>query len=235
MDFEIPYSQNALVDGMRDARDNQIIACAANLFLQNGLEQVKMVDIAGSAGVGVATLYRHFSTKTSIAVCAATLMWRQFNLMIRELVESDAFLACNGLSRLRFLLEEYKNAYLAYGDFVFFLDTFDHMVVNQQIRREELEEYGREVDSFYLIFADAYALGRSDGSILREVEFRPFYLALAHALIGVAQKLRRGEIIPSDDFSNAQLELQCIIDMAMWSLASADSKEEQAANGKRRG
>lgn len=220
---------------IRDPRDEQVIACATELFLREGLDQVKMVDIAAAAGVGVATLYRHFSTKSCIAVCAATRMWRQFNAQILELVESDGFLACNGMDRLRLLLEEYRDAYLAHGDFVSFLDMFDHMVINQQIRREDLEEYGREVDSFYLIFEDAYHMGCTDGSIARKLAFRPFYLALAHALIGVAQKLQRGEIIPSDDFSDGKRELQCIIDMALWSLAYSDTGRETDASAKEKG
>ncbi|MBQ1450662.1 MAG: hypothetical protein IIZ12_07020, partial [Eggerthellaceae bacterium] len=59
--------------------------------------------------------------------------------------------------------------------------------------------------------------------IRREVPFRPFYLALTHALMGVAQKLRRGEIIPSDDFSSGVEELRMIVDMALWSLVSTAS------------
>ncbi len=199
--------------------DDRVVACAAELFLREGLEAVKMADIADAAGVGVATVYRHFSTKGRLAIAAATLMWERFNAQISELVESAEFLAQGGLGRLRALLERYRDAYCLHGDFVAFMDAFDHMVVSQGITGEELAQYGSHVDSFYVIFEDAYRLGRMDGSITREVEFRPFYLALAHALMGVAQKMRQGEVIPSDDFSNGFAELQCLIDMALWSLS----------------
>ena len=206
-----------------DERDMRVVTCAAELFLQRGLEDVTMVDIAKAAHVGVATVYRHFSTKSRIAVEAATLLWERFNERILKLVESDQFLALNGLERLRVLLDGYCEAYDSQAGFVSFLDEFDHKILAGDMVRTELVKYGEKIDSFYVIFEDAYALGRSDGSIHREVPFRSFYLALTHALMGVAQKLRRGEIIPSDDFSSGVEELRMIVDMALWSLVSTAS------------
>ena len=83
-----------------------------------------------------------------------------------------------------------------------------------------LASYTEKVDSFYFVFEDAYLLGRQDGSIDRQVDFPVFYRAVAHALMGVATKLMRGEVIPSDDFSvtRGAAELQCIVDMAIRSL-----------------
>ena len=62
-------------------------------------------------------------------------------------------------------------------------------------------------DSFYLIFEDAYQLGRADGTVTRVVDFPVLYRTVAHAMMGVAQKLSRGEVIPSDDFSRGTDEL----------------------------
>lgn len=207
--------------GGQASTDDHVVACAAELFLRHGIDSVKMVDIAHTSGVGVATVYRHFSTKAAIAISAAILLWRRFNAQIRRMVESEAFMSLNGMGRMRMLLESYCIAYTAHGDFVSFVDEFDHMVVSGGLSRSELAEYGAELDSFYPIFADAYELGRMDGSIVREVEIRPFYLALAHALMAVAEKLHRGEIIPTDDFSLGSEELRCIVNMALWSLAGS--------------
>lgn len=213
-------AESVRMEGGGRTQDEQVIHCAAELFLREGIEGVKMVDIASASGVGVATLYRHFSTKSRIAVAAATLLWRHFNHQLRAIVESDEFAALSGIGRMQVLLEAYCDAYVAHGDFVSFLEEFDHQVVIGQLNRRELVEYGAELDSFYPIFLDAYRRGREDGTIVRELEFRSLYLATAHALIGVAQKLRRGEIIPSDDFSCGRDELDCIVRMALWSLAS---------------
>ncbi len=203
-----------------DVRDDQVVACAAELFLADGIEAVKMEDIARAAGVGVATLYRHFSTKARVAIEAATLIWSRFNEQIGDLVESDSFVALDGLGRLNALLERYCDVYCMHADFMAFLDAFDHMVLGSHVAPSELEAYTQQINSFYPIFEDAYLLGLDDGSIVRRVDFKTFYTATAHALMGVAQKVGRGAVIPSDDFSSGREELQCLVDMAMWSLVS---------------
>lgn len=203
-------------------RDEAIVACAADVFLAGRIADVKMTDIAEAAGVGVATLYRRFSTKTDLAVLAGTLLWRRFNERIHALVESDEFLALGGLERLGALLSSYRDAYLEHAEFTRFLDELDHLLLSEGVGAKRLAVYGAEVDSFYLVFDDAYLLGCMDGSIAREVDFPVFYRALAHALTSVAQKFARGEVIPSDDFAAAaaEAELDSLIFMATCTLAS---------------
>ncbi len=203
-----------------DASDARVVACAASLFLESGIADVKMTDIAEEAGVGVATLYRHFSTKTAIAVAAATLMWERFNESIIRLVESDAFQGMDGASQLEALFGEYCATYVYHARFVAFLDEFDHLVQREHPDPATLEAYGRKVDSFYPIFHDAYLRGRLDGSVSHEVDFPVFYRAVAHALMAVASKLMRGQVIPSDDFTERSgvAELDCLVDMAIRSL-----------------
>ena len=201
-----------------DARMDRAVACAAGLFLERRIADVRMTDVAEAAGVGVATLYRRFSTKTRLALVAGTLLWRRFNERIVALVESDAFLGMSGADRLERMLRLYAEGYVENAGFVLFIDDLDGLLVTEGAPREAVAAYGREVDSFYLIFADAYQLGLQDGSVAREVDFSVFYRSVAHALMGVAQKLARGEVIPSDDFSTGAQELECIVDMAVRAL-----------------
>lgn len=207
----------------RDLRDDAAVECAAALFLDRGIAGVKMTDIADACELGVATLYRHFTTKTSIEIAAATLLWSRFHERFRLLVETREFLELTGLDRLHRLLDEYCLAYREHPDFVKFLDEFDHAVLDERIEQSQLVDYGNEVTSFYVIFEDAYLLGLEDGSIARQVDFPVFYQAIAHALVGVAEKLMRGEIIPQDDFSRGDEELACIVDMAVHSLGQTSN------------
>ena len=211
-----------LANSAADARDQHIFEVAAGLFLEQGIANVKMTDIANACGVGVATLYRRFGTKTRIVIEAATLLWRRVNAQMLEFVESDEFLGLDGLTRLLRLLRCYVDAYVNHRTFVRFLAEFDHLVVTGDIPSEELATYGSEVDSFYIIFEDAYLLGTQDGTIVRTVDFPVLYRTVAHAMMGVAEKLVRGEIIPSDDFSLGSRELECIVDLVAMALGSQD-------------
>jgi AcrR family transcriptional regulator len=199
-------------------REDVVIEIAASLFLRNGVDAVKMTDIADASGVGVATLYRHFATKLRIALMAGTLMWRRFHAYIRKMVDSDAYAALDGMGRLSLLMGEYRNNYAAYPGLVSFLAELDHLIVTEGADEALLVAYGEEVDSFYEAFEQAYLLGLGDGSIAREVDFPVFYKTVAHAIMGGAEKISRGDVIPSDDFSRGVDELSCIVDMALTSL-----------------
>lgn len=200
------------------------VMCAAELFLRNGIASVRMTDIASAADIGVATLYRRYKTKTALAIKAGTYMWQCFNVRIRRQVESDAFLAMDGSQRLSMLFGCYVDAYVAYPDFVRFLDEFDHLVLAEEVDPVELAAYGEAIDSFYLIFEDAYQLGRADGTVARAVDFPVLYRTVAHAMMGVAQKIVHRGIIPSDDFIHGRYELECLVQMARFTLGITETE-----------
>ena len=43
---------------MKQQRREQIILAAKQLFLQHGIEDVQLQDVANEVGIGIATLYR---------------------------------------------------------------------------------------------------------------------------------------------------------------------------------
>ena len=53
-------------ESLKTKRIERAVEISAEMFLRNGIEAVKMTDIADACGVGVATLYRYFGTKTTI-------------------------------------------------------------------------------------------------------------------------------------------------------------------------
>ena len=142
---------NAAAQGITgDARMDRAVACAAALFLENRIADVRMTDVAEKAGIGVATLYRRFSTKGRLALAAGTLLWRRFNERITDLVESDAFLAMGGANRLERMLRLYAEGYVENAGFVLFIDDLDRLLVSERMDEEALGAYAGEVDSFYL-------------------------------------------------------------------------------------
>lgn len=213
---------NGTVDpALLSPKDEAIVSRAAEVFLARGISDVKMTEIADAAQVGVATLYRRFSTKIDLAILAATMLWRRLNDDIRSLVGTRDYLALNGFERLDCLLCSYRDTYLKRADFMCFLDELDHVIVSEHVEPARLGAYGAEVDSFYPMFYDAYRLGLEDGSITCMVDFPTFYRTLAHALTSTAQKLSRGEVIPSDDFANVRTELNYLIFMAKCTLTAS--------------
>ena len=198
----------------KNRRLARVIRISAELFLEKGIADVKMTDIAEKCGLGVATLYRHFSTKTGVLIAAVTYMWGEIREMFRDVFDSDIFLRQTGLKQMTDLMRMYGVLYNAHKDFLRLVAEFDAFILREHVPKEELVEYDRSIINFYPIFERAYQAGLADGTV-REVENFPLlYRTIAHSLMELSKKLVQGELIPSDNFENAEAEIAAFIDIA---------------------
>ena len=116
----------------KDEKTQLVVLTAAQKFLQDGIESVKMTDLADSCGVGVASLYRYFGTKTAIVVAAGTLLWQDVSKLFEGVFEGPAFLEKPGLSRIRELLGIFLTLYRQEPAFLKFLYEFDEFVLREK-------------------------------------------------------------------------------------------------------
>ncbi len=203
---------------LKNKRIEKAIETCAEMFLKNGIEAVRMTDIAHNSGVGVATLYRYFGTKTGITIAAMTFLWNQMKDMISGVFDTEAFLRQNGLKQLNDLMKMYVVIYQAHPAFMKVLSEFDLMLLNEKVPPEELKDYEKSIVNFYPVFEKAYVAGLADGSVREVPDIKLFYLAFAHSLMELSKKLIQGELLPSDDFSIAEKELEMVIETVIYYL-----------------
>ena len=208
------FSQETL----KNKRFEKAVEVSAQLFLKNGIEAVKMTDIADECGIGVATLYRYFGTKNGITIAAMTYMWNELNKMFSGIFESKVFLAQTGIKQINDLMRMFAVLYQAHPGFMKLLAEFDLLLSSEDIPKKDLKDYEKSIINFYPTFERAYMTGISDGTVREIPDVRLFYLSYAHTLMELSKKLIQGELLPGDDFSHAEQELCTIIDTAVFFL-----------------
>lgn len=207
-----------IAQNFRTKRINHAIDVSAKMFLQKGIENVKMTDIADECGIGVATLYRYFGTKTGITIAAMTHLWDEMKAMFSGVFDSPVFKSQTGLKQCSDLMRMFIVLYDAHPTFMKLLSEFDLMIIRENVPKEKLRDYDKSILNFYPVFERAYRAGLEDGSV-REIEhFQLFYVSFAHTFMELSKKLIQGELLPSDDFSLATKELETIIDAAVYYL-----------------
>ena len=83
-------SDNELEDGRRSARKRRAILDAATTsFLSNGYLGTSMDEIARTAGVGPATLYRRFPTKEALLDAVLGDVLERFHGFAEEALKAD--------------------------------------------------------------------------------------------------------------------------------------------------
>ena len=135
-----------------DAKRNYVIETATNLVLSRPLSRVTVRDVAQEAGVGEATVYRYFSTKTSLIVaCALKLQGEVSQYFLRESKPVD------GYTKLVKFYASYVDLFAFRPELYRFLYEFDVFCVEQRVKG--LDEYSDNLD----VFRDAYLAAYREG------------------------------------------------------------------------
>ena len=179
-------------ESLRTKRIERAVEISAEMFLKNGIESVKMTDIADACGVGVATLYRYFGTKTAITIAAMAHLWTRLRGTYENVFESENFLKQPGIKRLS-----------------------DLMLQRENVPKAALFEYERSIVNFYPYIEAAYLAGTADGTVRRDIDFKLFYLTYGHSMLQLCKKMLGGELLPSDDFSAGRAELKMLANIAV--------------------
>lgn len=182
-------------DEQKNARIDRILAAAFKLFSSAGIEPVAMTDIAKKAEIGVASLYRYFSTKDEIAIRTAIWAWEKQISEIYTSINTDEYKNGNGLFRLSIIFSLFKKLYISQPEFLRFIYFFDSYAVNSGIKQERMIEYENVIGKVQMIVADAIKLGLKDNSINKKYidKTEDLYFTLMHSFFSTAQKLTLSE------------------------------------------
>lgn len=182
-------------DEQKNARIDRILAAAFKLFSSAGIEPVAMTDIAKKAEIGVASLYRYFSTKDEIAIRTAIWAWEEQISEIYPSINNDEYTNGNGLFRLSIIFSLFKKLYMSQPEFLRFIYFFDSYAVNSGIKQERMIEYENVIGKVQMIVADAIKLGLKDNSInIKYIDkTENLYFTLMHSFFSTAQKLTLSE------------------------------------------
>ncbi len=198
-------------------KKERIIQVAAQLFLNDGLDNIRMTDIAEASGIGVASLYRYFETRTAIVIAAGTILWKDIQLQFTDYFSSSAK-DCNGLEmvseQFRFMLKLYHER----PDFIRFLDSFDRLVLAENVPASILAGYEESILNLKDLFLNACKTGVKDGSIRSGLDYEKLYMTAAHAMNALAEKTARGPILEGDDFTNIDEEPSMILELLLYYL-----------------
>lgn len=202
-------------ESLKAKRSERAVEISAEMFLKHGIEAVKMTDIAEACGVGVATLYRYFGTKTAVTIAAMTYLWTDLKEKFRGIYESQSFLNQSGCKRIHDLMKMYLQLFDKHPSFMRLLGEFDLMLISEEVPKAMLYDYERSIINFYPVVEASYLAGIKDGSIRSDIDFKLFYLTYTHAMMELCKKILRGDLLPSDDFAEGKTELNMLIDMAV--------------------
>lgn len=209
----------------KDKRKELVIASSIEVFIEKGIENTKMTDIAEKAKIGVASVYRYFKTKTEIVIEAAISIWNMEIDTFYDFFSKNDFKKLNGLARVSKILDIFIETYLNHKEFFQFIEEFDNYVVKEKIPSERLSLYEKNILNLMPVMIEALELGKKDGSITLNINSEQYYMTITHTLMSLSQKLiLRNTILSSDNYIEGKTQLELVKDMALTYIETQSKK-----------
>ena len=197
---------------LKETKINFIVDIATDLFMCRSVNEVTIRDIAISAQVGEATIYRYFGNKQNLVMQAA---------MKLQNIVSESFFRLekgkNGYEKLALFYESYYDIYKKHPDFYKFLNEFDAYIAVEQ--SEDMNPYESAIDQYKNFYMEAYQLGLKDGSVKKQKDIEMFYFSTTHALLELCKKLAyKKAVLNQDTKIEKDSEIKCLIDIILGSI-----------------
>ena len=193
---------------LKDAKVNFLVDMATDLFMSRSIQEVTIRDIAISAQVGEATIYRYFGKKQELVVQAA--------MKLQGIVSSGYFKLddkLNGYQKLEAFYLSYLNIFDQHRNFYKFLSAFDAYMSTEN--KDVLNPYEEAVDQYKNALMKAYEQGLKDGSIKEQENIDLFYFSTTHAILELCKKLALKAVLNQDLAIEKLGEVRCLINIVL--------------------
>ncbi len=171
------------------ARKQRIIEAAFPVFAERTIERVTMNDIADACGIGVATVYRHFSTKPALVLAVATWAWESYLSEINKRIEPDGKTAGE---QFRFFLDSFLDLYRNHKDLLRFNQFFNIYVQSEKPRPRQMKPYMDTIGGFITKFHIFYALGERDGTLRTDMPEQEMATTVTHLMLAAVTRYAVG-------------------------------------------
>ena len=188
-----------------DELDKHIISVAREFFLTQGIRKTEMKDIAQASMIGRSTLYRHFTSKNSIAFYIAADIITELYSTKRDKHFSSG---TTGYDKFAWRTKQDMKTMLEYPEKVQFLDEFDQLFTGSYPDTEEAKDYVAFNRNFQAPGMEYFVEGIKDGSI-KPCKDPQFQVTLVLNLcLGLAQRIipRAGHFEEEHGYSREILE-----------------------------
>ena len=196
------------------AKNRRILESGFRIFTQNTIEKVKMTDVAEAAGIGIASLYRYYSTKSALVLAVSAWVWEEY---LKEHAEKQAEAGkenATAAERFGFFLESFIDLYRNHSDILRFNQFFNVYIWTERIAPEEMEAYEKVIKTLEERFAGLYRTGQRDGTLRTELPEKKMFSAALHLMLAAVTRYAVG-LAYYNEYTDPEEELRLQKEMLM--------------------
>ena len=187
---------------MKQVDKKKIIDAAFHIFVRDKIESAKMSEIAQAAGVGRATLFRHYPSKLELVIAVNAAKWKEYlDASINEIPAIDRFI---------FTMDSYIDMCVNHKALLQFNDNFNHFVSRAGTDSAMLNNFKLSLYSADTRFLKMYEKAKEDHTFRTDIPFEEFMRETVHVMMAACTYYANGFIWGADEDENYVSELKRI-------------------------
>ncbi len=186
------------LEEIREQNKIKVIEVALNCFVNNGIENTKISDIAKIAGLTQRSVYRYFETKADLVLASAMLFWSKTVDASEKAYKKSQIDQLNGAMQIEAILNAYAKQYFVDSKKLIFIQEAEVFLYRSGMVSLVSSTPPETFEEMVAPLSKAISKGLQDGSVKnKEKAIRSYYNAY-DSLLGLMQKMATRENEQSD-------------------------------------
>jgi len=196
------------------AKNQRILEKGFVIFAETGIERVTMKDVAKAAGIGIASLYRYYSTKQELVLAIGTWAWQQYVAEQMAKLGKAEEQKKTGAERLELYLNAFLDLYRNHKDLLRFNQFFNVYLQSEHIPLDKLRPYNTLIGKLEERFALSCQAGQEDGTLRKDLSEEEIFSTVTHLMLAGVTRYAVG-LVYYNRATDAEKELEALKDMLM--------------------
>ena len=171
------------------ATREKILKTALHMFSEKTIDAVNLKEISKEAGIGMATVYRHFDKKPDLVLAVSAWSWEQYRLGNALKVDKAGMTAAE---YFEFYLESFIDLYRNHRDILRFNQYFNAYVKREGIPHDRMKPYEDVINSLEERFHQNYLLGEKDGTLRTDISEKRMFATTLHLMLAAVTRYAVG-------------------------------------------
>ncbi len=197
------------------ARRQRMLEVAFALFAENGIEAVSMPQVATACECGIATLYRYFNTKLTLAVAVSTWAWERCFTEDNANYRDEAIDQMTGAQQFEAYLGRFLGLYREHRDLLRFNQFFNTFVQAEDASPEQMAPYLGMIQEVRDWFHGIYCKGQQDGTLRTDCTEGEMFATTIHLMLAATTRYAVGLVYEPQGRSGVEDELVLLKNMLM--------------------
>lgn len=196
-------------------RRERILKEGFRLFSERNIDKVPMNDVADAAGVGIATLYRYYLTKSELVLGISTDIWTKYVNEDYKKLENDIKADMTAAQVYEYMLDAFIDLYRNHKDILRFNQFFNVYVQNENIAEDQMKSYLDMIDMLKNRFHEIYEKGLIDRTLNTGYSEQSIFSSTMHIMLAAVTRYAVGLVYVMEDAPETESELVLLKEMMM--------------------